>query len=472
MRWHDLLAGLDVPGARRSRVTGDPTSRSTPSPTTAAGSRPARASPASPARSTDGHEHAPDAVARGAVALLVERPLPLAVPQARVAERPRRRSARSRRASTATRRRRCGCLGVTGTNGQDHHHVPARGDRRARAGDRAGVIGTVGARVGGRATIAIARTPRPRRPTSRPCSRGCATRGVGTVAMEVSSHALDQHRVDGMRFAAVCFTNLSHEHLDYHGTLDATSRRRRACSRPSAHAAAASNVDDPRGRRARDARARRTASTSWTYAIDDARADVARDRRRARRATAPRATLVDRRDRRRRDRRASRSSGAFNVANALAAAATARAAGFPLRRGRRRASATRSSCPAGSSGSTPASRSRCWSTTPTRPTRSTGCSPPPAPLAGTRRHGWSCVFGCGGDRDPAKRPLMGAAVGGRRRRRRAHVRQPPVRGPAGDRRRRAAPASPARPRRRAGRARPPRRHRRRARRGAAPATSS
>ena len=45
--------------------------------------------------------------------------------------------------------------------------------------------------------------------------------GVATVAMEVSSHALDQHRVDGTRFAAVCFTNLSHDHLDYHGTLDA-----------------------------------------------------------------------------------------------------------------------------------------------------------------------------------------------------------------------------------------------------------
>ena len=45
--------------------------------------------------------------------------------------------------------------------------------------------------------------------------------GVATVAMEVSSHALDQRRVDGTRFAAVCFTNLSHEHLDYHGTLDA-----------------------------------------------------------------------------------------------------------------------------------------------------------------------------------------------------------------------------------------------------------
>ena len=44
---------------------------------------------------------------------------------------------------------------------------------------------------------------------------------VGTVAMEVSSHALEQHRVDGTHFAAVCFTNLSHDHLDYHGTMNA-----------------------------------------------------------------------------------------------------------------------------------------------------------------------------------------------------------------------------------------------------------
>ena len=81
--------------------------------------------------------------------------------------------------------------------------------------------------------------------------------------MEVSSHALEQHRVDGMQFAAVCFTNLSHEHLDYHGSLDAYFEAKAATVRP-AHARGPRrvNVDDPYGVRARRTRAPRPTSTS------------------------------------------------------------------------------------------------------------------------------------------------------------------------------------------------------------------
>ena len=71
-------------------------------------------------------------------------------------------------------------------------------------------------------------TPPPtRRPMRSPCtarSRGCARSGVRDVAMEVSSHALDQGRVDGVRFHTAAFTNLSRDHLDYHGTMAALRR--------------------------------------------------------------------------------------------------------------------------------------------------------------------------------------------------------------------------------------------------------
>ena len=71
--------------------------------------------------------------------------------------------------------------------------------------------------------------------------------GVGTVAMEVSSHALDQHRVDGTHFAATCFTNLTHDHLDYHGTIEAYFESKARLFTPVFTNRAAINVDDPHG---------------------------------------------------------------------------------------------------------------------------------------------------------------------------------------------------------------------------------
>ena len=112
-------------------------------------------------------------------------------------------------------------LGVTGTNGKTHHHVPARGDRARAPASAPGVIGTVGARVDGRARVATSAHTTPEATELQALLAQMRDDGVDTVAMEVSSHALDQHRVDGTRFAAVCFTNLTHDHLDYHGSLDA-----------------------------------------------------------------------------------------------------------------------------------------------------------------------------------------------------------------------------------------------------------
>ena len=363
-------------------------------------------------------------------------------------------------------------LGVTGTNGKTTTTYLLEAIARA-AGDRAGVIGTVGARIAGESIAEPRHAPRPRRPSCRRCSRAMRDAGVGTVAMEVSSHALDQHRVDGTWFAAVCFTNLSHEHLDYHGSLDAYFAAKARALRPRAFARGRASTSTTRTG-ASSRRARRDAGLDvWTYARRRRRAptcgaiDVELGARRARASRSSTAAT-----RRRVDDRASRSSAAFNVANALAAAATARAGGLPVRRGRRPGSGRPGRrARAGSSGSTPASPSPCSSTTRTRPTRSS------AVLAAARA---------------ARRPGAGVLVRVRLRRR-PRPRQAPADGRG---RGRAAPTSPSltsdnprpRTRRRSptrcspgspaaardvrGRARPARRDRRRARRGAAPATSS
>src|SRR4029079_476108 len=74
-----------------------------------------------------------------------------------------------------------------------------------------------------------------------------ATPGVGLAAIEVSSHALVMHRVDGTRFAAACFTNLSHDHLDFHASLEDYFEAKALLFDPSRPDAAATNLDDPHG---------------------------------------------------------------------------------------------------------------------------------------------------------------------------------------------------------------------------------
>ena len=151
VRWHDLFAGLDAvelsgyPDVEVDAITHD--SRSV---------TPGACFACIPGEVTDGHEHAADALAAGAVALLVERPLPFAVAQARV---PNVRAALGPvaatlfgRPSTAMR-----TLGVTGTNGKTTTTYLLESIARS-AGDPVGVIGTVGARFTSKAGISKAGT--------------------------------------------------------------------------------------------------------------------------------------------------------------------------------------------------------------------------------------------------------------------------------------------------------------------------
>ncbi len=196
-----------------------------------------------PGAVTDGHDHAPDAVARGASALLVERPLLLDVTQVRVAKVRHALGPLAARfhgdPSTAMR-----VLGVTGTNGKTTTTYLLEAIANA-AGEQAGVVGTTGARIAGVDEQLGFTTPEATELQALLARMRDA--GVGTVAMEVSSHALAYERVDGTRFAAVGFTNLSQDHLDEHGTMDAyfEAKARLFSSEFTNHAAV--SLDDSRG---------------------------------------------------------------------------------------------------------------------------------------------------------------------------------------------------------------------------------
>ena len=156
---------------------------------------------------TDGHRFASDAVKAGAVALLCDRPLSVGVPEVRV---PDTRMAMAPLAATfhGQPSRALPVIGITGTNGKTTtvRLVQAILERHGLA---TGVIGTL---TGARTT--------PEAPDLQQILAAMRDDGIRAVAMEVSSHALAMHRVDATSFAAVGFTNLSRDHLDFHGTME------------------------------------------------------------------------------------------------------------------------------------------------------------------------------------------------------------------------------------------------------------
>ncbi|MDO8731759.1 MAG: UDP-N-acetylmuramoyl-L-alanyl-D-glutamate--2,6-diaminopimelate ligase [Actinomycetota bacterium] len=107
-------------------------------------------------------------------------------------------------------------IGVTGTNGKTTVASMVEAGMRA-AGMTTGFIGTTGVRIGTESIDSVRTTPESTSIHSLLASM--REQGVVGVAMEVSSHAMVEHRIGGLRFAAVGFTNLSQDHLDYHGTM-------------------------------------------------------------------------------------------------------------------------------------------------------------------------------------------------------------------------------------------------------------
>src|ERR1700704_2227925 len=194
----------------------------------------------------DGATFVRQAVQRGAIAVVAERPAPpdVSVAWSQVTD---ARLALAVLAAAFYRHpsSEMQVIGITGTNGKTTtaHLVASIFDA---AGIRCGVLGTVAYRIGDQVREATRTTPEA--PDVQGLLREMVDRGCGACAMEVSSHALSLRRVDGMRFAAAVFTNLTRDHLDFHEDMEGYFQAKRRLfqvlprDRPSVL-----NVDDPRG---------------------------------------------------------------------------------------------------------------------------------------------------------------------------------------------------------------------------------
>ena len=136
-------------------------------------------------------------------------------------------------------------VGITGTNGKTTTAYLVASIFDA-AGIRCGLLGTVGYRIGDELREATHTTPEA--PEVQALLREMVDRGCGACAMEVSSHALSLRRVDGMTFAAGVFTNLTRDHLDFHADMEAYFQaKRRLFEMLPRDAPSLINLDDPRG---------------------------------------------------------------------------------------------------------------------------------------------------------------------------------------------------------------------------------
>ncbi|HEY2652155.1 MAG TPA: UDP-N-acetylmuramoyl-L-alanyl-D-glutamate--2,6-diaminopimelate ligase [Solirubrobacteraceae bacterium] len=198
-----------------------------------------------PGFTRDGHEFAQQAIASGAVALVVERPLGLGVPEIHVD------SVRRAMAPAAARfygdpTAKLDIAGVTGTNGKTTTAFLIRS--LLEADDRqTGLLGTVTSVIGG-AEHPVERTT-PEAIDLQRTFEQMLDAGDVACSMEVSSHALELHRTDAIHFAVAIFTNLTQDHLDFHPTMEDYFLAKRRLFVDAAPASSVVNVDDAYGAR-------------------------------------------------------------------------------------------------------------------------------------------------------------------------------------------------------------------------------
>jgi UDP-N-acetylmuramoyl-L-alanyl-D-glutamate--2,6-diaminopimelate ligase len=331
----------------------------------------------------DGHDLAGKAVDAGAAALVVDHPLPLSpplpqlvVPDVRQAMGPIAAAFWGHPSQSLT------VLGVTGTAGKTTVTHLLQAVMNA-AGRPCGLVGTLS---GARTT--------PEGPELQAMLAAAPSQGQVAIAMEVSSHGLELHRVDGTRFAVAIFTNLSRDHLDFHRTMDAyfAAKARLFASTFTDHAVIC--TDDGWGRQLLGLVERRGSITAIPFSSTDA-LDVRLD------ATGARFTWRDQPVR-------LALPGRFNVVNALAAATAAAAVGVDG-----------ATIAAGLSAAEPVP-GRFEPVVAGQPfTVLVDYSHKPDALEQALQAARELaapdgrvvvVFGCGGDRDATKRPLMGAVA--------------------------------------------------------------
>ncbi len=355
---------------------------------------------------SDGHDYIDRAVALGAAALLVEE-IPDAATRGDV---PAVRVGDTRRAMAPIAARFFGhpaselsLVGVTGTNGKTSTTYLIE-SILAHARQRVGLVGTVEIRYAGHNEVAVNTTPESL--DLQRTLRAMCTEQIDAAVMEVSSHGLELGRVAGCEFRVAAFTNLSQDHLDFHGSMDAyfASKARLFRDHLAPRAVAVVNVDDPAGEKmasvARDA----GASVLRVARGRDAAADL----RLVEAETRLEGTHAVLEDAESRIDLALPLLGDFNLENLLVAAGVARALGIDAET----LAAGVAACP-----QVPGRMERVVGPGRNEPTVLVDYAHTPdavekllravRPLCEGRL---IAVFGCGGDRDRAKRPLMARAA--------------------------------------------------------------
>jgi UDP-N-acetylmuramoyl-L-alanyl-D-glutamate--2,6-diaminopimelate ligase len=324
----------------------------------------------------DGHDLAAQAVEAGAAALVVERAVPAEVPQLVVAD---SRAAMAVAADVffGHPTHELEVVGVTGTNGKTTtaHLVYAI---LAAAGRRPGLLGTIEARLAGERRPVVRTTPEAI--DLQRTFREMLDAGDRSCAMEASSHASELHRLDRVRFAALVFTNLTPDHLDFHGTMERYFDAKRRLFVGDGPPPATINLDDPWGRKLAADR-----PDALTYGLDSPDAQI-------------RPEALEGIDLKLR--------GRFNVSNALGALAAARLLGIDDEAAARGLEAVRG---------VPGRFESIDEGQPFEVVVDYSHTPDSLENALRAARGLAagrvlCVFGCGGDRDREKRPLMGRAA--------------------------------------------------------------
>ena len=194
---------------------------------------------------SDGHDFIHNAIASGASALLVERPVAIDIAQIVV---PDTRTAMPWAARTVHREPdlSLSIVGITGTNGKTTVVHLCESIWQAH-GWKSGLIGTLGARIDGR-PVPLDRTT-PEATDLQALLALMRDAGADAVAMEVSSHAMDLHRADAIMFSIAAFTNLAQDHLDFHGDMESYYAAKASLFERERVREAVINIDDPAGAR-------------------------------------------------------------------------------------------------------------------------------------------------------------------------------------------------------------------------------
>lgn len=344
----------------------------------------------------DAHDFAPQAVGLGAVALVVERELPLDVPQVQVED---VRSAISYIAAEYFGRpaEKLTMLGITGTKGKTTTSFLVKAILDA-AGIKTGLIGTVCSMIGSETLPNRLTTPDPIE--TQTLLKRMVDAGMECVIMEVSAHALDMHRLAGVKFKVAAFSNFSQDHLDYFADMDAYFAAKMKLFSPDVCESIVYNVDDERV----CAAIRGLDRPAMRIGIRESSDVYANDIEIGERGCSFLMTW----HKRFRTTISLHLAGIFNVYNALMAAGMCICAGVgpeSIRQGLESVYAV------------PGRIEQLDTGTPYRVILDYAHSPDSLEnvlqaVRQTAKGRMIALFGCGGDRDKAKRPLMGE-IGGR-----------------------------------------------------------